>query len=325
MGDKVQDQGSRRRAGIALALAVALALGVIVATKIMQDRAARQPVLLPTVEMPMDDSPQCAELVAALPDSLGRLQRAELAAPAPTGAALYRDFTDDRVTVRCGAPVPAQYTTLSRTVEAGGVTWLRVADDTPGLDLVTWFSVGASPIVAVTGSSDHDDVLPEIADRMGAGFDAGPEPGPLPLTDLAAPAADGRCEGLLAALPTEIAGRDRLDEAKLPEGTTLPPATAAWANADGDAITLRCGVTEPAGYARMADPANDGDRQLTQVGDIVWFTDAERSSGTTATYFALGRERIVAVHLPVAVSSGVLPELSAAIAANLENTAPSEQ
>ncbi|MBV7295189.1 DUF3515 domain-containing protein [Corynebacterium sp. TAE3-ERU12] len=316
MADDDQVKGNRRRAAFALVLAIVLAAGVIGATKVIQDRAARGPVLLPTVEMPDDDSAQCSHLMDALPDSIGRLMKADLMDPKPQGAAVYRDFTDDRITVRCGAPTPAQYTKLSRTFTEGGVEWLAVTDDTPELDLVTWFSVGASPVVAVTGSSDHKDSLATIAEAMGDDFKPGPKRQPIPLMDIDAPQADGVCDGLFAAMPDTLADRSRTKDEDMPDGVRLPDGAALWMDDAGDAITMRCGVQSPQSYA----PGE----QLTQVGEVVWFTEPTLSSGTTAAYFALGRQRLVAVHMPVGVASGVLPEISAVIAANLDNTAPSE-
>ncbi|MCG7439971.1 DUF3515 domain-containing protein [Corynebacterium freneyi] len=138
------------------------------------------------------------------------------------------------------------------------------------------------------------------------------EPNPVPLTDLAADEADERCSALLAALPTKIGERTRVDDADLPAGSMV------WVDDRGSIVSLRCGVGEPEGYA-------DTEEQLTQINDIVWFAEPSMSFGDVGTWYAMGRERFVAVHLPVAEASGVLPAFSDIIAANLENTSPSEE
>lgn len=139
-----------------------------------------------------------------------------------------------------------------------------------------------------------------------------PVPNPVPLTDLTADEADERCSALLAALPSKIGERTRVDDADLPAGSMV------WVDDRGSIVSLRCGVGEPEGYA-------DTEEQLTQINDIVWFAEPSMSFGYVGTWYAMGRERFVAVHLPVAEASGVLPAFSDIIAANLENTSPSEE
>ena len=314
MGENVQAQGNRRRAGIALALAVLLTFGVIIGAKLFQDDQARNPVMLQLQEMPDDDSPRCAELLDRLPDRLDGLVRAELANPAPKGAAVWRNTADERVTLRCGAPVPIQYTELSTTENHRGVNWFRIDDNVQGSNLATWYSIGRTPVVAVTADASRMDAIPNLSEAMLPDSEVGGahEPNPVPLTDLAADEADERCSALLAALPTKIGERTRVDDADLPAGSMV------WVDDRGSIVSLRCGVGEPEGYA-------DTEEQLTQINDIVWFAEPSMSFGDVGTWYAMGRERFVAVHLPVAEASGVLPAFSDMIAANLENTSPSEE
>lgn len=314
MGENVQAQGNRRRAGIALALAVLLTFGVIIGAKLFQDDQARNPVMLQLQEVPDDDSPRCAELLDRLPDRLDGLVRAELADPAPKGAAVWRNTADERVTLRCGAPVPIQYTELSTTENHRGVNWFRIDDNVQGSNLATWYSIGRTPVVAVTADASRMDAIPNLSEAMLPDSEVGGahEPNPVPLTDLAADEADERCSALLAALPTKIGERTRVDDADLPAGSMV------WVDDRGSIVSLRCGVGEPEGYA-------DTEEQLTQINDIVWFAEPSMSFGDVGTWYAMGRERFVAVHLPVAEASGVLPAFSDIIAANLENTSPSEE
>ncbi len=297
-----------------MALAVLLALGVLVGAKVFQDSQARNPVMLSSPEMPDDDSPECAALLDRLPDRLDGLVRAELAEPAPTGAAVWRNASDERITLRCGSPVPTQYTELAATDEVDGVRWMRIDDAAEGSALSTWFAIGRTPVVAVTADSSRDDAVEELSEAMLPDAEIGdaPAPNPIPLTDLPADDADERCAGVLAALPGEMAGRQRVTDVDLPDGSVV------WSDDSGSLISLRCGVAEPAGYAGT-------DQQLTQINDIVWFSEPSMSGGDVATWFAMGRERHVAVHLPVAEASGVLPALSDAISANLANVSPSEE
>ncbi|WP_448851047.1 DUF3515 domain-containing protein [Corynebacterium sp. 335C] len=316
MGDKVQPKGNRLGMVVALVLAVLLAAGVIGGAKIVQDNAARQPVALSSPEMPEDDNPKCAELLDRLPDRLDGLVRAPLADPAPQGAAVWRDSLDDRVTLRCGAPVPVQFTPLAETEEIGGVQWLAVGDGAPGSELTTWYSVGRTPVVAVTADADHRDDLEDISKAMGPDADAGgaPEPHALPLADLAAPHDDDRCTAFRDALPAELGEFRRLEG----DAAGSVPGLVAWADGTGQLVTARCGVEEPDGYEGT-------DKPLTQVGEIVWFNEPAETTGVTGTYFALGRERFVAVHVPMAQASGLLPAFSDVISATLANTAPSEE
>ena len=138
-----------------------------------------------------------------------------------------------------------------------------------------------------------------------------PVPNPVPLTDLTADEADDRCSALMAALPTEIGTCALIEDGDLPAGSIV------WANDLGNLISLRCGVDAPAGYA-------DTEEQLTQINGIVWFSEPSLSSGDVGTWYAMGRERFVAVSLPISEASGVLPALSDIIAANLKNISPSE-
>lgn len=308
---------SRRRASIALVVAIVAVLAVIFGAKYMQDAQAAQPVALSNPELPDNDSPACAELLERLPDRAAGLVRAEVAEPAPPGAAVYRNIEDARITLRCGTPVPAQYNPLANTTEVDGVRWLQVLDGNDE-SLSTWFSVGRTPVVALTAErgASAEPALADIAEAMrpDAHWDNAPSPGPVPLADVAAPEADRRCEAFVAALPKELGGRQLLSAAELPAG--VDEKLQVWAGTAADPVTLRCGVEEPAGYAVS--------ERLTQVGDIVWFNEPSLSSGTSGTWYALGRERFVAVNLPMADASGLLPALSEVIAANLANTAPSE-
>ncbi|WP_156744299.1 DUF3515 family protein, partial [Mycobacterium sp. E740] len=71
----------------AVVVAVAAVVAVLVIAVMRQNSPRQQPVPLVTVPAPQAAGPQCAALTAALPDKLGDLARAQLAEPAPQGAA----------------------------------------------------------------------------------------------------------------------------------------------------------------------------------------------------------------------------------------------
>lgn len=317
-GDSVQSKGNRTRAAIALVVAIIAIGGVIIAAKVFQDNQASQPVAISNPELPDDDSPECAALLDRLPDRAAGLVRAELADPAPEGAAVYRNLEEDRITLRCGAPVPAQYNDLATTEEVDGVQWLQVVDSTDA-SLSTWFTVGRQPVVAITaeGNANARDALGDLAEalRPDSEFNNAPERAAVPLADLAAPEADERCKAFEAALPNELGERTRLSADQLPEG--LPEDTVIWGGTAADPIVLRCGVEQAESYGPT--------EQLTQSGDVVWFNEPRLSSGTTGTWYALGRERFVAVNMPMSETAGLMPALSAVIADNLANISPSEE
>lgn len=312
-----QAQGSRTRAAIALAIAVIAVLGVIVATKFVQDDKAATPVMLSNPELPDNDSKECSDLIGRLPSRVDGLVRAELADPAPAGAAVWRDINDDRVTLRCGVSLPDQYNELAKTEKVKDVEWLKVTDgDDSGL--VTWFSVGKTPTIAVTSDESHHGALADLAEAIGADTDPANAPKRLPLAlgNVETPEHDSLCQGLEAALPKSLGDRERVARENLPASTS--ENLIVWATESGDAITLLCGVSDPVSYANTTD-------QLTQVGDIVWFKEPTLSSGSNGTWYALGRERLVAVNLPMSAGASVLPEISDAIASNLKNISPSEE
>ena len=94
----------RRPLIIALVLAVLLVVGVLAGAKIVYDRAAHQPVGMSIIEAP--DAATCGPLLDALPATLAGHPRAELADPAPEGAAAWASNSTDRITLRCGISLP---------------------------------------------------------------------------------------------------------------------------------------------------------------------------------------------------------------------------
>ena len=291
----------RRPLIIALVLAVLLVVGVLAGAKIVYDRAAHQPVGMSIIDAP--DAATCGPLLDALPATLAGHPRAELADPAPEGAAAWASNSTDRITLRCGISLPLQYTKLSETTQAAGATWLQVRDVTPGTNLATWYTVDRFPVVAVTAFADAEDPLAGLDEAISKLAEKTFEPNPVPLADLKAGDATA-CPQLLNALPESLGDYRRSDDA------TLEDNMAAWTAAGMEPIVLRCGVADAPGYQPGA--------QLQQVDEIPWFEDTTLSNGTTAgTWYAIGRQANVAVSMPQGAGNTALVEFSTAIERNL--------
>lgn len=287
---------------VSLGLAVLLVLGVLVGARVYFQRVALQPVAMTELPAPEADSPECAAFVDELPDTLAGLKRAELAQPAPDGAAAWQASSTERITLRCGVAAPAQLTPYAATEDVGGARWLRVDDLTPGSTLATWYTVDRSPVLAVTADVQQlrDGQPPVMSLPTGALTGPAPEQRTAPLSDLAEAGDTGRCDDLLAAAPETIAdGYTRVDAAS--------PHTAAWSAPGRDAIVLRCGVAEPENYGPGA--------RLDQVNGIPWFEDVKLANGTTAsTWYAMGRNVQVAASLPQSESNEAITNLTNLIA-----------
>lgn len=305
MGSTAHDaQINRTTIYISLGLALLLVLGVLVGARTYFNRVALQPVAMTQLPAPEAGSPECSSLLDALPDRLAGLKRAELADPAPEGAAAWQASSTERITLRCGVDSPAQFTPYAEPQDLGGARWLRVDDATPGSTLATWYLVDRSPVLAVTADAQQlDDGIPPVADLDTAAL-TGPAPKtqPAPLAGLEAAGTDtsAKCDGLLAAAPDAIAeGYSRVDAES--------PQTVAWSAPGRDAIVLRCGVAAPESYGPGA--------RLDQVNGVPWFEDVKLANGTTAsTWYAMGRDVQVAASLPQAQSNEAITNLSNLIA-----------
>lgn len=337
---EVTDQGSstsgqrRTTTVLALVLAVVFAAAVLGGAKILVDRNVYTPVSMGPVDAPEAESETCAAVVAALPDRTGDYRSVDLTDPAPAGAAAYRSSGGDELTVRCGVSVPTQFTEISELVSHGGTDWLRIDDATRGSDLSTWYSLGGSPVVAVTGSTGPDTPLDKVIDMDGIGSAVsshtdGPAPvaGDVPLTGLssgdAGGAGDAACAAFAGELPETLGEYGRITSTTVDgEGTTAGTALdslagsgslAVWTAPGREPVVVRCGVALPGSYRAGA--------QLTQVDEVPWFEDTELGNGSTAgVWYALGYAGTVAVSLPLDAGDVVLPVLSGVIAGSMEKT-----
>lgn len=304
MTDPRDSQLNRTPLYIALGLALALVLGVLIGARVIYSSVANQPVALATLDSPDAGSPECAQLIDALPAKLDGHKRAELADPAPIGAAAWASSSTERTTLRCGVTLPLQYTELSQLDRAADRSWLQVVDATPGSTMTTWYSIDTFPTVAVTSEGGPVD-LDALKGALGSVREQKSTPNPIPLTALAAPKADDKqCAGFLQALPEKLG--DGYVRTTVPG---QPAGMAAWTKHGQEPIAVRCGVDDPAGYRPGA--------QLNQVDQIPWFEDTLLANGTTSgAYYALGREVNVVLSMPIAAGNGSITTLSAVIARN---------
>lgn len=100
--------------------------------------------------MPSMESAQtatCADLVAALPDTVDDLPRREVEpADAPAAA-----WGDPAIVLRCGVPVPEGFTDTSMCLETDGVGWFVPAEQLEGTGgPVTMTTIGRDVNVEVT-------------------------------------------------------------------------------------------------------------------------------------------------------------------------------
>ena len=154
--------------GIALALPVALVVGVLVVAAQVRGRPQGL-VGLAGVPAPAAGSADCTRLLAALPEELdggeqGILQRRQLAAPAPAGAAAWGE---PPVVLRCGLDRPADLTASSRLLAISGVQFFPL----PSPGTRTWVAVDRPVYVvvdlpSVTGSGALQQVATVIADTL---------------------------------------------------------------------------------------------------------------------------------------------------------------
>lgn len=154
-------------------LIAAVVVGVLAAAAVLAvaaHRGAAPLVPVPAVRAPQADEPDCKSLLAAVPDRLGDYRRAEVAFPAPPGAAAWRGAAgSEPVILRCGVDRPTDFVVGSPLQMVDEVSWFRVAD--PAGRLVTWYAVDRPVYVALTlpqgsGPTPIQDLSGVIAETM---------------------------------------------------------------------------------------------------------------------------------------------------------------
>lgn len=115
-------------------------------------------------------------------------------------------------------------------------------------------------------------------------------------TDNAAPDGDSAaCQDLVAALPDRLADLDRADSPA--EGT------AAWRDADGRSITLRCGVPPPEGYDNLAT--------CQDIEGVAWFAPEEQVDDQSLDAVLTTVEQ--APHVELTVPAALRPPVAALV------------
>src|SRR5699024_11381048 len=181
-----------------IATAVALPLMVLVGVIVFAVLATRPPVLEPVAigaaEAPEAESEACTELIAAVPDDLAGLTRAEVVDPVPPGAAAWQDPDDpdaEEVVLRCGLDRPHEFVQNSPLQVVGDVEWLEVDGAADGLESSTWTAVDRGVYIALTlpsgsGSGPIQRVSETIAETLPA-----QDLDPAPARDLGDPNVPG--------------------------------------------------------------------------------------------------------------------------------------
>jgi len=140
--------GPPRALVIAALLLAVLALGAVLTVAAVR-RVPPAPVVIAAVPAPAAEGPECAGLVAALPEQLGDYRRAETAQPTPAGSAAWRtDEGGDPVIMRCGLDRPAEFVVGAPIQMVNAVQWFRIEDTE--LRRSTWLCVDRPVYVALT-------------------------------------------------------------------------------------------------------------------------------------------------------------------------------
>jgi Protein of unknown function (DUF3515) len=177
------DTGPPRAVLVAAAALAVVAIGVILAIAATR-QGKPQPVVLPAAPAPQATNAACRALTDALPQRLGDYQRAQLAQPAPPGAAAWRSGSGgEPLVLRCGLDRPADFVVGSPIQVVDRVQWFEVAAGQqsagdPGRS--TWYTVDRPVYVALTlptGSGPTPiQQLSEVIDRTMAAVPIDPAP-----------------------------------------------------------------------------------------------------------------------------------------------------
>lgn len=140
--------GPSRSALIAALVVAVVAVGVALGVAAVRQpgRTPAEPVRLAAVPAPDAEGPECRSVLDALPEHLGDFRRAELAAPAPLGAAAWTGDDGGSVVLRCGLDRPADFVVGSPIQMVDHVRWFEVREG----DRATWYAVDRKVYLALT-------------------------------------------------------------------------------------------------------------------------------------------------------------------------------
>lgn len=154
-----------------IALPVALLVGVVVAAVLVGRNPATGTVGLGPVPAPEAQSQSCTDLLEVLPDRMDDFSRADLADPAPPGAAAWQDPDAAEVVLRCGLERPDEFDQAAALQIVDGVQWFEVSGADQGIEASTWFVVDRPVYVALTvpdgsGPTPVQDISAAIAEAL---------------------------------------------------------------------------------------------------------------------------------------------------------------
>jgi hypothetical protein len=136
---------------ITLPLLLAVTLAAVAITMRIRAVPDTGPLTVAAFDAPAAAGPECAALLAALPDELpgagGPLPARPLAEPAPAGVRAWA-AAPQPVVLRCGLPRPGELTPTSLLLVVDGVSWLPLADG------ATYIAVDRPVYVALTVPDD---------------------------------------------------------------------------------------------------------------------------------------------------------------------------
>lgn len=326
---------SRTGTMIALGLSIVLVVGVLFAVRTLYYRATHQPVQVSSVAAPGAGSTECSQTIAALPTSIGKFDQVSLADPAPEATAVWA-HASDRIVLRCGITAPSNYTTLSPTEVHNSVNWMPIADSY-GTGTVTWYSLGRTQQIAVTGPASIADDLDALSSALAnnpvsdSSATATPSPAPLSTVAMAPDPQQATCQQFIDSLPETFG--DLRKSTTDSEGVALAEGSVAWMGSRTEPIVLRCGVAMPSDY-RAGLTAQ-------QINKVTWFNSsadsaasttatagsdgsAEQDSATTerdsSTWYTLNYSPMVAVHLPAGATNEAITAISEAVEASFTQT-----
>lgn len=143
--DSDDDDGAPTRTVLIAALVVAVGTVAAALAIAVTHRPPVLPTVLASVPAPHAGDPACRDLLAALPERLGDYGRAELAQPAPQGAAAWRG-EGDPVVLRCGVDRPDDFVAGAPIQVVGAVQWFAARET----DRATWYAVDRPVYLALT-------------------------------------------------------------------------------------------------------------------------------------------------------------------------------
>ena len=170
-GSALTDGPPRALLIVAVGIAVLATAAVLVIAALRSKQPQERALVIPAVPAPQADSPECATLMATLPQRLGDYQRTTPAAPVPPATAAWRSGDTEPILLRCGVGQPADFVVGASIQIVNTVQWFRVTEQGTGRS--TWFVVDRPVNVALTlpqgtGATPIQEVSDLVAAKLPA-------------------------------------------------------------------------------------------------------------------------------------------------------------